>query len=57
MKQENTTVRDERLKVLVANHVSLFDHIAVHLACGSITVSAFPQSLLSETAGDVILNT
>lgn len=57
VKQENTTVRDRSVKVLVSNHVSPCDHIAVHLACGNITVSAFPQSILSETAGDVILNT
>lgn len=47
VKQENTALRDENLKVLVANHVSPCDHIAVHLACGSITVSAFAHSVCS----------
>jgi hypothetical protein len=45
VKQENAAVRDKNLKVLVANHISPCDHIAVHLACGSITVSAFPHSI------------
>ena len=38
VKQENTTGRDENLKVLIANHISPCDHVAVHLAVGSITV-------------------
>lgn len=41
VKQENTAVRDENLKVLVANHISPCDHIAVHLVCGSITPSVW----------------
>jgi hypothetical protein len=40
VKEENKEVRDENSKVLVANHVSPCDHIAVHLMCGSVTVSA-----------------
>jgi hypothetical protein len=57
VKQENPTVRDESLKVLVANHISPCDHIAVHLACGSITVSAFLQTaVLFKRPGDIILN-
>ena len=40
VKEENKEVRDGNSKVLVANHVSPCDHIAVHLMCGSITVSA-----------------
>lgn len=41
VKQENAEVRDENSKVLVANHVSPCDHIAVHLICGSITPSVW----------------
>ncbi|KAJ4435682.1 hypothetical protein ANN_18298 [Periplaneta americana] len=37
VKQENSTVRDENVKVLVANHISPCDHIAVHLVSGSVT--------------------
>jgi len=44
VKEENKEVRDENSKVLVANHVSPCDHIAVHLMCGSVTVSAVAQS-------------
>jgi len=40
VKEENKEVRDENSKVLVANHVSPCDHIAVHLMCGSVTVSS-----------------
>jgi len=40
VKEENKEVRDENSKVLVANHVSPCDHIAVHLMCRSVTVSA-----------------
>ncbi|GFG33730.1 hypothetical protein Cfor_05475, partial [Coptotermes formosanus] len=39
VKQENTEVRDKNSRVLVANHVSPCDHIAVHLICGSVTPS------------------
>ena len=40
VKEENKEVRDENSKLLVANHISPCDHIAVHLMCGSVTVSA-----------------
>ncbi|XP_069678256.1 lipid droplet-regulating VLDL assembly factor AUP1-like [Periplaneta americana] len=41
VKQENSTVRDENVKVLVANHISPCDHIAVHLVSGSVTPSVW----------------
>ncbi|KAJ9598525.1 hypothetical protein L9F63_010796 [Diploptera punctata] len=47
VKQESITGRDENLKVLVANHISPCDHVAVHLVAGSVTPSAWdlPASL------------
>ncbi|PSN30801.1 Ancient ubiquitous protein 1 [Blattella germanica] len=39
VKQENTTAKDDNLKVLVANHITPCDHIPVHLISGSITHS------------------
>lgn len=39
--QENEEVRDESVKVIVTNHVSLFDHLAIHLVTGSISVNVW----------------
>jgi hypothetical protein len=47
VKEENKEMRDENSKVLVANHISPCDHIAVHLMCGSFTVSAVAHSVCS----------
>jgi hypothetical protein len=57
VKEENKEVRNENSKVLVANHISPCDHIAVHLMCGSVTVSADAHSFCSLCAvGKVVLD-